>query len=90
MSISSLLEKHRVTGVDILIVDAEGMDYEIIKTFDFDRFHPKIVQFELVNLDLDELERAIALLQRYGYVYGVVNRDIIAWLPEKNGRTVTE
>jgi FkbM family methyltransferase len=88
---SFLLQKHGITHLDILVVDTEGMDAEIILAFDFERYRPTIVQFEIVHLNNDEITTCLDVLARHGYVYAVAERDVIAWLPpefrDKNSMT---
>lgn len=76
-----LLEKHGIHHLDLLVIDTEGMDAEILAAFDFDRYRPTIVQFELINLEPTELYNSLDLLKRHGYLYAVAKLDIIAWLP---------
>lgn len=51
----SLLEKYRPSGVDLLLVDAEGYDVAILKSNDWTRFRPQIVVAESLSVG-DRLE----------------------------------
>jgi FkbM family methyltransferase len=43
--------------IDLLSIDVEGLDFEIIRSLDFDRFSPKFVIIEMHNLDLSNLDK---------------------------------
>jgi FkbM family methyltransferase len=51
VTLAALLEKHRITRVDNLIVDTEGMDYEILSDFDFSHARVDRVVFERKHTD---------------------------------------
>jgi hypothetical protein len=72
MTLSSLLAKHAVQTVDLLQIDAEGYDYEILKTIDFREIKPKIIRFEHAHLGPAEKGECIELLisQDYRVVTG--------------------
>jgi FkbM family methyltransferase len=46
----SLLEKHNVSRYDLLQVDAEGYDYEILKSADLETYKPRLINYEHGNL----------------------------------------
>ena len=61
---------------DLLCVDAEGMDEEIIKSIDFEKFRPKVICVEIVDLDklkantLETIdEGTISFLQSKNYYF---------------------
>ena len=66
-TLPSLLAKHGITAIDILVIDAEGSDWMILKQLDLDRFRPALIYFEILNLPDSETEEAIATLGQYGY-----------------------
>lgn len=63
MTINDMFEKHNLTKIDILYIDAEGMDFEIIKSIDF--------KYDIVNIIYEHLhidgEAAIKFLENKGY-----------------------
>jgi FkbM family methyltransferase len=61
-----LLKKHQMTDVDFLQIDAEGYDFEMIKTIDLKNSAPKTVNYEHVLLRDDE-EACRAFLRQHGY-----------------------
>jgi FkbM family methyltransferase len=80
MTMDELLAAHHVTRVDLLHTDAEGYDYELIKSFDFSRFKPSIVLYE--HIHLTDIHRAECLRYLSGLGYHVLEDgpDTIAYL----------
>jgi FkbM family methyltransferase len=76
---SSLLEAYGVKKVDILIIDTEGMDGQILHSFDFEQYRPSIVQCEYFHLTDGELRSCLELLRRHGFIYNVNGYDLVAW-----------
>jgi FkbM family methyltransferase len=62
-----LLQRHQVKEVDLLQVDAEGYDYEILRTIDFSRIHPRFINYERILLHEDE-PACRSMLMDAGYV----------------------
>lgn len=46
VSVNTILGKYFNKGLDILSVDTEGMDLEIIKNIDFNKYHPRVICVE--------------------------------------------
>ena len=47
MTLNSLCEKHNITQVDFLKIDAEGYDCHIINSIDFKKLHISFILFEM-------------------------------------------
>jgi FkbM family methyltransferase len=79
LTLSSLFARYAVQTVDLLQIDAEGYDYEILKTVDFCKTKPRIIRFEHAHLDCNEKGECIKLLisQNYRVVTGAY--DMIAF-----------
>lgn len=45
-----LLNKYDPNNIDLLVIDAEGYDYEAIKLFGFKRYKPSVVYYEHSNI----------------------------------------
>jgi len=45
-TLSALLNKHNLSSPDLLVIDAEGYDFEILKTIDFAHTKPKYINYE--------------------------------------------
>ena len=81
LTLADLLAQHAVNRIDILIIDAEGWDYFILRqAFDFllAGSLPAVVSMEAVHLSAKEKKQALALLQRHGYEVHEVVLDWIA------------
>jgi FkbM family methyltransferase len=67
LTFDSLCRKHRIEGLDLLQIDAEGYDWEIIKGIDFSRHRPRLLIYEHNHLSAEERERCRAFLEGLGY-----------------------
>jgi len=54
---NDILAGHFGGGLDFLSIDAEGVDLQIVRSIDFDRFRPKVLCFE--GHDIDEAQKAL-------------------------------
>jgi len=66
MTLQELLEKHEMQDLDLLLIDAEGYDYEILKTLDYTTTMPKFINFERVLLQEEE-GACRRMLESHGY-----------------------
>jgi FkbM family methyltransferase len=57
LTFESLCRKHEVTSLDLLLIDAEGHDWSIIRSIDLSTRHPRLLIFE--HLHLAESDRAL-------------------------------
>jgi len=78
LTFPKLLEKHGVVKVDLIMIDAEGSDYEIIKTIDFNKIKPSIIIFERNNLSIYDYKGCINILAKNGYRLYKDEIDVIA------------
>jgi FkbM family methyltransferase len=53
--LATILKEHGIHAVDLLTVDAEGFDFEILKTVDWRVTQPRVVLTELFAHDLEAL-----------------------------------
>jgi len=66
LTIANLFESHEVPhSFDLLLIDAEGMDYAILTMLDFERYRPRLIVTE--NYDPTNAQK-FALLENFGYV----------------------
>ena len=66
-TLTSILDEFKVTRLDFLIVDAEGYDGEIVRSFPFDRLHPKLVLYETKHLSRQDRSQTELVLREAGY-----------------------
>ena len=74
-----LLERHELRDLDLLQIDAEGYDYEILKTLDFNQHKPRFINYERALLDEDE-PACRQMLMSHGYVLMDSRIDTLAIL----------
>lgn len=55
LSINDLLKKYNLTHIDYLFIDAEGIDFDILKSLDIKSVNVEHIQIEHLHLDKEEL-----------------------------------
>jgi FkbM family methyltransferase len=50
-SLNTIIEEMNIKSIEILLIDAEGHDYEILMDLDFDKIKPKRIVFEIKHID---------------------------------------
>ena len=66
LTFGDLLGQHGIGDLDLLQMDAEGYDFAILKTIDFERTRPRFINYERVLLHEDE-PACRSLLESAGY-----------------------
>jgi FkbM family methyltransferase len=79
LTLSGLFAKYAVKTVDLLQIDAEGYDYEILKTIDFREIKPRIIHFEHAHLGPTEKGECIQRLVSQDYKVVIGAYDMIAF-----------
>ena len=64
--------------IDFLHIDAEGYDFEILKTLDFLRNKPSIILVEYVHLNIATQKQMLTMFKRSGYKTYRCHLDFIA------------
>lgn len=67
MTLETLLKKHAVERLDVLVVDTEGSDHEVVRQLDLDALRPRVVAYEDFHLSADDARACRGLLERAGY-----------------------
>jgi FkbM family methyltransferase len=67
VSFPDLLDKYRPARIDVLQIDAEGMDALLLQWFPFDRIKPAMVHYEVAHLSACERSDTQARLRGFGY-----------------------
>jgi FkbM family methyltransferase len=67
MTFESLCRKHGLRELDVLVVDAEGYDWTILRGVDFEAHRPLLVVYEHLHLSLPERAQCRAHLEQQGY-----------------------
>lgn len=84
ITFDDLLHRHQIQRIDFLQIDAEGYDYEIIRTIDFDRVRPTIINYERGLLQETE-PRCRRLLLRQDYILDDHGQDTLCLLKDLRG-----
>ena len=67
ISVETLLRKHEIDRIDVVLIDTEGYDYEIIRQLDLGELQPRIVIYEEKHLSLRDRNAARQRLTAAGY-----------------------
>lgn len=85
LTLGTLLDRYRVTAVDLLQIDAEGFDFEVLEMLLATDHRPPVIGFEHLNLSpADKLDCA-RVLRDHGYRYSSFGRDTVAYRPPARG-----
>ncbi len=76
IKISKFLEENRITTIDYLSLDIEGMDYEVLINLDLNRFKIKNISFEHLHLSLWQKVKIILKLVKNRYFFSGMGFDI--------------
>ena len=80
---ASLINKHDLTTLDLLMIDAEGYDFEAVTLFPFETLCPKSIVFEYKHLSKVQLQEIKVLLSKYGYT-GFFSKNDVLFIIESN------
>jgi FkbM family methyltransferase len=67
VSFGDLLDEYRLEHIDVLQIDAEGMDGEMLRWFPFERMRPGVLHYEKAHLSGDEDRAVRTRLEGFGY-----------------------
>ena len=56
LTLNSLFEKYSLSSIDYLFLDIEGIDFEVLKSIDFEKYDIQYLQIEHLHLDINELK----------------------------------
>ncbi len=68
-TIDDLMRECGIGELDLLQIDAEGFDFKIIKTIDFARCRPQVLNYEHANLTPDDQRACRTYLAGFGYSF---------------------
>ena len=78
ITFQSLIDKYRLTCIDLLQIDTEGYDYEILKMVFSTKIRPHIINFEFVHLTPSDQNQSLSLLAKNGYKFINAEKDTLA------------
>ena len=67
VSFQDLLDQYGVESLDALQIDAEGMDFQLLTWFPFERIKPALLHYETAHMSADERQIVWNRLERLGY-----------------------
>ena len=67
LTFDELIDKHDIQQISLLAIDAEGWDYKILKSVNFEKVKPALISFEHDHLTYDEQIEACQFLGSKGY-----------------------
>lgn len=68
ISFEDLLVRFDLKALDVLQIDAEGMDAQLLAWFPFDRVRPSVLYYETAHMSPDEHQAVRARLAALGYI----------------------
>jgi len=79
-TLDELVRKYNMSHIDVLQIDAEGCDYDVLKTLDLSEVSPLLIQFEHGQLTRQKISGAVEYLSTHGYrvLYGGHQTDTLA------------
>ncbi len=80
LTLTALFEKHAITELDLLQIDAEGYDWQVLQTLDLARYQPHLIQLETGHLGRTDLAAMAQWLNSHDYLiyYGGWQGDTLA------------
>jgi FkbM family methyltransferase len=68
VSFEDLLDRRGIKSLDVLQIDAEGMDAQLLTWFPFKRIKPALLHYETVHMSAEEQELVRKRLTELGYI----------------------
>lgn len=80
LCVATLLARHHLAALDLLVIDAEGWDWRILRQFNLMKIRPKLILYEHQHLAAVEREQAHQFLAQHSYGWAQTEEgDTIAW-----------
>ncbi|HEY2014294.1 MAG TPA: FkbM family methyltransferase [Bryobacteraceae bacterium] len=80
LTFATLFQRLDIPHIDLLQIDAEGLDAEILRLFDVAQRRPAIVHFEHKHLSEEAYRRCLDALIPLGYKISISRDDTLAYL----------
>jgi len=85
-TLNKVLEENNVPKIiDYLSIDVEGMEYDILKVFDFNKYHINTltVEHNAVHIGMDYRNKLFDLLTKNGFIFVKGNDNVQNWVDNK-------
>jgi FkbM family methyltransferase len=79
-TLRNIIEKYKVKKIDLIVIDAEGYDFEIIKTIPFEFIKPSVIVYEDSHFNDDIKNECQGFLNNLGYKTTPTDGNTIAEL----------
>ena len=87
LSVATLLARHSIARLDLLVIDTEGWDWRILRQFDLAWLQPKLLLYEHQHLPPNDRESAHRFLAQHAYEWVETEEgDTIAWRLPRTSR----
>ena len=70
MPISHVLDQYQLKSqIDFMSIDVEGLDLDVLKGNNWEKYRPEVILIELLNFELEEAEKdeTVIFLKTAGY-----------------------
>jgi FkbM family methyltransferase len=81
LSVQTLLAKHRITKIDLLLTDVQGYDLEVVEQFLACGVKPTIIHFEHCHTARPALDALYRKLVKHRYRFNELEIDAFCYLP---------
>ncbi|MFM5999172.1 MAG: FkbM family methyltransferase [Dolichospermum sp.] len=78
LPLQTILDKYKVSKIDLVHIDTEGFDFKVLSQIDFEKYRPKLILYEHIHLTPEEQEKADYLLIKYDYHIQKTGGDTLA------------
>jgi FkbM family methyltransferase len=78
LPLDTLCRRHGLEHLDLLFCDAEGHDFEVLKTLDWGRTPPRLAVWEHKHLSAEDARACRRMLEKRGYDVKPLSKDIVA------------
>ena len=81
-TLSNVLDKTSINNIDILSIDVEGFELKVLKGLDFNKYIPKVIIVEFLDLDAKKWEI------QYNNFDKIINSDLYQFIISKDYKFV--
>jgi FkbM family methyltransferase len=79
-TLDNIVRAHWTGEVDLIAIDAEGADFSIMASPEFEHFRPRVIVFEHKHMSSREQQITAKFLTKRGYSSIRLTGDTLAWL----------
>lgn len=74
ITLSRLINKYKLSNIDLLVIDVEGHEYNALRSADFNYFKPKLIVIETSHMSRDDFVKIVQLFPENNY-RGVYSKE---------------